>query len=194
MTFYRNRDPINLLYAQPWTSWTNAFKCYICEDGNYHSICYELAYKFRLPDGTDDVNRRYFSQVCTYCMRDLLDRDPEMNTQEYWDQHITLYHQFAELELINKDWLTSKNLKVPVTKDEIKEPPQEEEQMPNLGEPPQDEEQIPKLEEPPQDEEQIPKVEEPSQDGEQIPKLEELPQKEEQVEETNPKKRQKIII
>jgi hypothetical protein len=90
---------VNLHFLQPWQCWTDAFACTICHS-KYHSMTYDLAYT---PENSTE--RQFFPEVCTSCTRDLVDRDPEMITQEYWNNHTTLYRQLSEYGLLDRKWL-----------------------------------------------------------------------------------------
>jgi len=103
-------SPVDLLLIQPWTSWTDAFKCKICSNG-YSSISYEIHYQML---GKDNI---IITEACTLCARALIERDPEMMTQKYWSTRYDLFDKYYELGLVGPVWMEKHGL-IPPTPDD----------------------------------------------------------------------------
>lgn len=98
---------VNVQFLQPWSSWTTAFTCKLCNDGRYISFCWEFAY---IPEGS--TTSVHISEACSDCMRGFVDRDPEMQTRKYWDEHQTLFSQLCEYGLLSNEWMQQRGLKM----------------------------------------------------------------------------------
>jgi len=102
-------NPIDLRQCQPWVGATGpCFKCKIPEcrfRGEYHDISYEVSYK--LPYQNDPI---YLSEVCTECARQLISRDPDMQSQKYWNAHAKLFDQLYEYGLLYPAWLEERGV------------------------------------------------------------------------------------
>ncbi len=87
-------EPIVVGNVQPWTSWTDAFKCKICDEG-YFCIAFEFTYwKYG--------KEKYISEGCTKCTKQLIKQDKEYTSKDFWQSRKKGYLQFLDLGILDK--------------------------------------------------------------------------------------------
>jgi hypothetical protein len=96
--------PVDLHGFHGRSSFVGVDKCELCKDGSFICLSWSFSYT---PQGKERVN---IDSACNDCLREFIDRDPEMHTQRYWDTHPGLFRQLYGAELLPRKWLSDKGI------------------------------------------------------------------------------------